>query len=468
MAKGSKKDNIIRVPRGSGSNVGKLFFIIIMFVYIIFTIYSYSNRTTVNFYEVEEGSIVRENIYEGLILRQEEIVGSEGDGYLNYYVPSGKKVAVGTAIYSIDESGSLNDYLLDHSDEIQSFDDADIAEIHDLLADYSSSAQDISFGSVYDLSSELSSLVTEYKNMSILGRLSSELRAEGYSFTDVRAQKTGMISYMVDGYEDVDLSHISEELFDRSGYERNALNNGELCAKGDPAYKLITSDDWQIVFRMSDQDIADLSEKTSLSIKLGDTGITTRADLETMIGEDGNSYGVLSLSGYLTYFSDSRFLSFEIMQNNVSGLKIPERSITTKDFYIVPSSLMFTDELGTEGFYKEVITETGTATEFVTTDIYDNDGEYCYIECTDSSALKPGDVVSDPKDSSDRFQIAEQRPLEGVYNINKGYTVFKRIERLETSNGYCIVAKNTSYGLSVYDHIVLDASVVGDGQILYR
>ena len=42
------------------------------------------------------------------------------------------------------------------------------------------------------------------------------------------------------------------------------------------------------------------------------------------------------------------------------------------------------------------------------------------------------------------------------------------LKRLETSNGYCIIAKNTSYGLSVYDHIVLDASVVGDGQLLYR
>ena len=467
MAKGSKNDNIIRIPRGSGSNVGKLF-IFIMFVYIIFTIYSYSNRTVVNFYEVEEGSIVRENIYEGLILREEEVIGSEGDGYLNYYVPAGKKVAVGTAIYSIDESGSLNDYILDHSDEIQSFDESDIDEIHDLLVDYSSSSNDMDFRGIYDLKAELDSLVTEYKNMTILGRLSSELRAEGYSFTDVRAKKTGMISYMVDGYEDVELGQISEELFDRTAYSRQILNNGELCAAGDPAYKLITSDNWQIVFRLSDQDIADLSEQNSLSIKLSDTGVTTKADFETMIGEDGNSYGVLSLSGYLPYFTDSRFLSFEIMQNNVSGLKIPERSITTKDFYIIPSMLMFTDDMGTEGFYKEVITETGTASEFVVMDIYNNDGEYCYIECTDSTELKPGDVVVDPKNSSSRYQIADQRPLEGVYNINKGYTVFKRIERLETSNGYCIIAKNTSYGLSVYDHIVLDASVVGDGQILYR
>ena len=92
MAK-NNKDNIIHIPRRGGSNVAKLIFIIIVFGYIVFTIYSYSQRSTVNYYEVEEGSIVREQIYEGIILRDETVIPSEGSGYLNYYVPSGKKIA---------------------------------------------------------------------------------------------------------------------------------------------------------------------------------------------------------------------------------------------------------------------------------------------------------------------------------------------------------------------------------------
>ena len=135
---------------------------------------------------------------------------------------------------------------------------------------------------------------------------------------------------------------------------------------------------------------------------------------------------------------------------------------------MVPVSFLSEDDRGNVGFYKEVITESGTASAFALMDIYNNDGEYCYIDCTSSSELKAGDVVVLQGDSSERYMISETRPLEGVYNINKGYTVFKRIERLESANGYCIIAKNTSYGLSVYDHIILDASTVGDGQVLYR
>ena len=48
--------------------------------------------------------------------------------------------------------------------------------------------------------------------------------------------------------------------------------------------------------------------------------------------------------------------------------------------------------------------------------------------------------------------------LEGVYNVNKGYAVFKRIESLVEDTDYLIVKENTKAGLAVYDHIVLDAT----------
>ena len=42
------------------------------------------------------------------------------------------------------------------------------------------------------------------------------------------------------------------------------------------------------------------------------------------------------------------------------------------------------------------------------------------------------------------------------------------MKELANSGEYYIVEKGTKYGLSVYDHIVLDASTVSDGQIVYQ
>ena len=160
-------------------------------------------------------------------------------------------------------------------------------------------------------------------------------------------------------------------------------------------------------------------------------------------------------------------MDFEIVTNNVSGLKIPERAITSKDFFVVPVDFLVQNDDGTEGFNKEVLSDTGTAVQFVDTEIYSIDDEYCYIDNSEGSEFKSGDFVQKPE-STDRYQIGPTQSIPGVYNINKGYTVFRRIEELERDNGYCIVKKNTPYGPSVYDHIVLDAQSVEEGEILYR
>ena len=81
--------------------------------------------------------------------------------------------------------------------------------------------------------------------------------------------------------------------------------------------------------------------------------------------------------------------------------------------------------------------------------------------------FKAGDYIVRPE-SSDRYQIGRTSSLKGVYNINKGYTVFTQVEILDSNSEYYTIKNNVTYGLSVYDHIVLDASSVGEGQLLYQ
>lgn len=63
--------------------------------------------------------------------------------------------------------------------------------------------------------------------------------------------------------------------------------------------------------------------------------------------------------------------------------------------------------------------------------------------------------------------VGETQPLEGVYNINKGYAVFRKVDILEQNEDYCIVSDESPYGLAVYDHIVLDSSAVNENDIIY-
>ena len=83
----------------------------------------------------------------------------------------------------------------------------------------------------------------------------------------------------------------------------------------------------------------------------------------------------------------------------------------------------------------------------------------------DTSVLKTGDILY-KTDSQETYTVSKRATLIGVYNVNKGYADFKQINILYQNDEYAIVKANTTYGLNVYDYIVLDGAAVSDDQII--
>ena len=113
-----------------------------------------------------------------------------------------------------------------------------------------------------------------------------------------------------------------------------------------------------------------------------------------------------------------------------------------------------------------VLIDTGKENaEFQAVDIYDtsDDGEV-YLS---RDQLKSGTVIVKP-DSSDTYTIETKKPLKGVYNINKGYAIFKKVSILCESDEYYIVQEGDSYGLSNYDHIVQNGAGVSSDDVVFQ
>ena len=71
------------------------------------------------------------------------------------------------------------------------------------------------------------------------------------------------------------------------------------------------------------------------------------------------------------------------------------------------------------------------------------------------------------EDSSDKFAVGQKGSLQGVYNINKGYTQFRQISILAQNEEYTLVEEGTGYGSDKsYDRIVLNGSTVSEDQII--
>lgn len=466
MAK-KKNQKIRKLHKPLNINVGVIIFGII-FVYLAFSVTAYLSKEKIQFYEVVQGGIVSDRSYTGLILRQEQVKNSAGAGYINLYLREGKRASVGARIYSLDETGGLKALMDEIQTEEQPISKENIRDLRKQMDSFVISFQDSDFSTVYDYRYDLENSVMEYASFGTVEQLDQMAAEAGVNFQQITSDVSGVVSYGIDSYEGLTPSDVEEALFDRSGYSKTIRQSGQMIDSGVPVYKIVTSEDWSIVFLLSEEDQEHFSDRSALTIHFLTDSFTTTANYSTITGKDGKTYGKLDFSKYMEQFIGDRFVEFEIVEDQTRGLKIPISAVTEKDFYLVPMEYMTPGgDSSDQGFYKEVYSEEGTSVVFVPADIYYSDETYYYVDAGEGSELKSGDYIVKPQ-STDRFQLSQTASLKGVYNINRGYAVFKQIEILDSNEEYYTVKEGTSYGLSVYDHIVLNASMVQEGQILYQ
>ena len=217
-----------------------------------------------------------------------------------------------------------------------------------------------------------------------------------------------------------------------------------------------TSDDAEVPLNL----IRQLKDTAPVYYALGNHEINYMENGHPQLMEELENAGAVML--------EREFVDIEVKNSRAYGLKIPQTAITEKEVYKIPLDFLTTGgDSADEGFYRE--TEAGgvSTIEFISPDILreetNEDGEgFCYV---DMETLRGGDTLLLP-DSNERFQVAETETLKGAYNINRGYAVFKYVDILDENSEYCIVRKNVAYSLRPYDHIVLNASMVSDQQIV--
>ena len=471
---------------GRTLNVGVVFFGFIA-IYLIICIYMYFTSTHISGYEVIEGNLATDYRYTGIALRTEQVYSTEKTGYINYYASESEKVSALSTVYTLDESGKMADILQENAGDI-SLGEEDYAELRSQISTYMSSFSDMEFDSVYNFKTNVDSTILELVNQNMIDKLDSAADDNSTLFTRYNAATAGVVEYYIDGYEDASLDDLNADWFDETKYQRQNLRTNELVSSGDPAYKLVTDENWKLVFPLDAEMESYILDKMQANQRTAEDGTVTQGTTYIQIqfdkdGEavwpsvtveyrDGQAYGVLSFVNSMVRYANERYLSFEVLRDETSGLKIPKTAITEKDFYVIPAAYLTKVENDT-GFMKQVTGEDGAVTaQFVNCTIYYQDEENAYVDpeeesfSTSKKKLVSGDLLV-KTDSSETYQVGQTAKLTGVYNINKGYTIFRRVEVLYENEEYSIVKEGTSFGLSVYDRIVLNAATVTEDQVIY-
>ena len=431
----------------------KIIFVIFLVVslYIAMDLFKVFNKKSIGIYEVTSGEIVNVDRHKGFIFRSEYVETCKNDGYINFFVSNGKRVNRGAFIYTInDDESVLKNFTLLYEDKVK---------IKQNIKMQSNRITDLDFSNIY-ISKD--SINNQLKEINIVKQLENidvynELVAKEKGF----ARHAGLISYIIDGYEDLKIESFNENLikqYDTIDVETQKNN----VKTNDKIYKIILSPEFEIAFD-SNYDYDNFDKNKTVSVKFVYENVSATGHIRSFIGNDGKKHFSLVILDYPERFIDKRVVEFEIENKKISGLKIPIKSIVSKNCYVIPKNMLEKDFETDEN----IIFKLGLNGDRVkvTCNISKEDENNYYISIDDSlSKLKFGDVLTNRY--NDTFSLSDVKKLNGVYNVNKGYAIFKNIDIIDKTNEYAIIKGKTINGISLYDHIALDSSDVVEGNLI--
>lgn len=449
--------DFIRYRSKREMNIGIILFSVI-FVYLLITIFTYATSKRISVYEVRKGSIVKDNSYTGLIIREEQVISAEDSGYVSYFQDENSKVKTGSNIYA------LSAHALDT--EAVAKDTADLAVSTEIVenvvlkiqnANQSYNAQ--KFSNVYTTKNEIDTTLQGATNVTKTTKLDAVIASEKSGVKTYQSVRDGIVSLTLDGYEILTEDQITEKNFDYSNYEVTQLNDQMQVSSGDPVYKLITEENWKVYIQLTEDRAEELEELTSIKTKIDKDNETIWANF-SIIKKGNDYYGCLEYDNSMIRYSKERYLNIELILQDQKGLKIPKSSVIEKDFFIVPKEYLMES-----GALNGVLVQKNNEAIFQSADIYavSEDG-YLYL---DSRKFKEDMILIKPE-STETYTLKTKRSLNGVYNINKGYAVFRTIDILCENDEYYIVGEGTEYGLSNYDHIVQDGNKVKEDEVVFQ
>ena len=457
-----KNDKIIKFHRQIHINIGVIIFGVIL-IYVIFHVFSFLTSKNITVYEVNEGTIAENQEYQALAIRQEQIVTAPVAGDIFYFTPDISRAGVRTRICSIDTTGEITDELTAGASDVVDTEALDLSRVSSSIGTFSGEYTDMDFQKVYAFKNSLTAEIQQLSSEYLLQQLADQVAtaSSAGTFHMLYAQTPGLVVYQTDGYESVTADNFTEEDLDPSRVTVTDLKGQESVTEGQAVYKLVTSDHWELIAEIDEETASKYEDGEYVEIRFPEDQSTTWAQCQIQQKED-RYYLILSMHDSMDRYASSRFIHIEILSDSETGLKIPNSAITEKEFFTIPRDYFYQGNNSSDwGVLAK--SEKGDD-EFIIPTIYYEIEDYYYVDPQD---LPKGTTLQKP-DSQDSYLVgSETATLQGVYNVNKGYAVFKQIDILSQTEEYTIVASGTSYGIALYDHIVLQGDEVEENDMIY-
>ena len=260
----NENEKIIPYPKKKNFNIGIIIFGII-FIYLVGTIIMYITAPKVSVYEVRQGSILKDNAYTGLAIRDEVVVYSEANGYANYFAEENSKVKVGNKIYTL----SSNTLDLDSSDTNSEVEltAEEQKQFYSKIQAYNEQFVEDTFSSTYQFKNDIQHSLNKIASQSKSEQLEAYLLNDAHNNLSVYSSNAdGIILYYVDGLEGLSTESITKEHLSKKGYKKTEFTSNMKVSLGEPVYKVIRNESWNLLVQVNDDTKETLLQKKTVKV----------------------------------------------------------------------------------------------------------------------------------------------------------------------------------------------------------
>lgn len=460
MTNRNANETILRYKKKKPINVWILISVLV-FIYLIVYLFFYFFNTKVSFVEVTEGATSGkyDTQYTALVIRDETEVDVDDSGYINFFVGDGSQIYYGEDTYLLDKKGDISSRLEDASKSYAILNGNDLSKIKDSIYDFDTAFKEQAYYDTYSFKYKLESQVLDMIHNSVFKETLSDLGKDSTDYSIGQSPTSGIVLHNVDGFEGLTYKDVESNFFKKANYHKTLIKSNDFLQKGDPVYKIITNDEWHLVFQIMDPQ--DFEGVRYLDIEFLKDNIRTGCGFETFT-KSGNTYGVLTLKKYMIRYISDRYLQIRLYDNYHEGLKVPKTAVMDKQFYAIPQE--YWGPGGNSNSYGFLV-KTDKGAEFVTPAVFSAGGENVYL-AADNGVIQDGTVLI-MNDSKETFTVKKKENKQGVYAIENGYAHFKLIDILGDNNNSFIIAENIKNGVQLFDQVVEDYHAVDEGQEVY-
>ena len=371
-----------------------------VFCYLLISMIAYMSKNHIAPYEVSEGTIVEDSVYTGVIVRQETSVESPRSGYLNYYLDDKSKSGRDQHVCAI-SGKDLKNRLTGKDKTGEKLSSAQESVMLSGIQNYLTTVTRHDYSKLHELHEEIESN-SGITSADYAAEQIEQFVEEGSDIDYVDAPADGLVVYMTDSLDGLTQDKISEDTFDQKSYSENGLRQSSKVKKGEPVFKIITDENWAVIFPVKKEIEEKIKNKKMIETRIGNSPHSIWGKCK-IIERDGKKYGRLTYASDMLMYASQRFVSVELILQNDTGLKLPRSSVAEKAVYEIPEEFVITDP-DTQRTGVQKVGEDGSR-RFAAFDVFYRQDGYVYAKM---SVFDKGQIIG--KDNDDKtYQIGKKK-----------------------------------------------------------